>query len=314
MPAQNTLDLKVGFLCNNDCRFCVVADKRRFDNKETDQIKEELKEGYLQGYRRLCFTGGEVTIRKDIFEIVSHAAKIGFIEILLQTNGRKFSSLDFTKKIIDSGANLFGISLHAHTSRMHDFFTQRRGSFRQVVQGIKNLKKLGQRVATNTVINKFNYPFLPKIADFLIEMGVAQYQLAFIHANGAAWVNFDQLVPRISLTVPFVFKAIDQGIKAGIAAMTEAYPYCLMPGHEQCVGELYIPSSTLVKEYGRSYEFDGVRKNVAKLKFPQCQLCDYNPVCEGVWREYPERFGNEEFRPISSRFRKNVGNFALQCR
>lgn len=314
MPNQNTLDLKVGFSCNNNCRFCVVADKRCFGNKETAQIKEELKDGYHQGYRRLCFTGGEVTIRKDIFEIVSYGRKTGFNEILIQTNGRKFSSLSFTKNIIDSGANLFAISLHAHTPRLHDFFTQRPGSFRETVEGIRNLKKLGQKVITNTVINKFNYFFLPKIADFLIRLGVIQYQLAFIHANGTAWTNFNQLVPPISLTVPFVYKALDQGIKAGVSVMTEAFPYCLMPGYEFCIGEQYIPPSTLVKEYGRSYEFDGVRKNVAKVKFPQCKLCDYDTVCEGTWREYPERFGNEEFQSVVSRFRRSVGNFALQCR
>jgi MoaA/NifB/PqqE/SkfB family radical SAM enzyme len=314
LPVQNTLDLKVGFSCNNNCRFCVVADKRSHVDKETAQIKEELKDGYLQGYRRLCFTGGEVTIRKDIFEIIKYAANTGFSEILFQTNGRKFSSLAFAKKVVESGVNSFAVSLHGHTPRLHDFFTQRPGSFRQAVQGIKNLRKLTTRIITNTVINKFNYSFLPKIADFLIGLRVAQYQLAFIHANGAAWVNFTQLVPPISLTAPFLHQALDKGIKAGLSVMTEAYPYCLMPGYELCVGEQYIPSSTLVKEYGRSYEFDGIRKNVAKVKFPQCRVCDYDTICEGVWREYPERFGNDEFKSVISRFRRSVGSFALQCR
>ena len=44
MPALNTIDLKIGFKCSNDCRFCVVADKRHFGEKSTAKIKLELED------------------------------------------------------------------------------------------------------------------------------------------------------------------------------------------------------------------------------------------------------------------------------
>jgi len=40
------------------------------------------------------------------------------------------------------------------------------------------------------------------------------------------------------------------------------------------------------------------RLTEGKLKGPQCQECIMNPICEGPWREYPEHYGFDEFRPV----------------
>jgi len=43
------LVLFVGHSCINDCKFCVVADKRIYPDKTTQEIKQELEEAYLKG-------------------------------------------------------------------------------------------------------------------------------------------------------------------------------------------------------------------------------------------------------------------------
>ena len=97
--AKKRLDLKVGYTCNNNCRFCVVADKRKFGDLTTKELKKQMEEG-----RKTCedivFTGGEPTIRKDIFELVRYAKKLKFDTIQIQTNGRMFASKKFCEKII----------------------------------------------------------------------------------------------------------------------------------------------------------------------------------------------------------------------
>ena len=74
------VDVKTGFLCNNNCLFCVQAHKKHLGNRTTEEIKKDLKAS-----RKRCdevvFTGGEVTVRKDILE--PHSAlgipnKLGF--------------------------------------------------------------------------------------------------------------------------------------------------------------------------------------------------------------------------------------------
>ena len=72
------IDLKTGFLCNNNCRFCVQAHKKKFGNISKADLKKSLRESAQEGYKAVVFTGGEVTIRPDIIELVKYAKNSGF--------------------------------------------------------------------------------------------------------------------------------------------------------------------------------------------------------------------------------------------
>ncbi len=295
------LDLKVGYTCNNNCRFCVVADKRKFGDLTTEELKKQMEEG-----RKTCedivFTGGEATIRKDIIELVRYAKKLKFDVIQIQTNGRMFCSKKFCEKIIKAGANEFSPALHGHIAELHDYLTRAKGSFKQTVKGIKNLKSLKQRVITNTVVTKPNYRYLPKIASLLVSLKVDQFQFAFVHPMGNAWENFDNIVPWISLAAPYIKKGLDIGVLTGVKCMAEAMPFCLMQGYEKFVSENYMPETEIREKIGKEIrvtrDFTIVRKKAGKIKFEKCKDCKYYKVCEGPWEEYPKKRGNKEFTPV----------------
>lgn len=294
---EKRADIKVGFLCNNNCRFCVQAQKRHLGNKTTEQIKNDLMEA-----RKTCsgvvFTGGEPLIRKDILELISYAHNLDFKTIQIQTNGRMLAYMKLCKDLIKAGVTEFSPALHGPTAELHEFLTRSPGSFKQTVQGIKNLKKLGQLVITNTVVVKPNYRHLPEIARLLVNLKVDQFQFAFVHPLGNAYRYYDSVVPVMSMAAPYVHKGLQIGIDAGIKVMAEAMPYCMMHGYEKYISEDYIPLAEIrgvnyfVKDYGEWRVREG------KAKFPQCKECKYKVVCEGPWREYPERKGNKEFQPV----------------
>lgn len=315
------VDIKTGFICNNNCKFCVQADNKCKGNRSFEEIKKDLIES-----RKRCegvvLTGGEVTIRKDFFEIVTLAKEIGYKSIQIQTNGRMFSSLEFCKKTIEAGATEFSPAIHGYCAEQHDFLTQSKGSFNQTVKGIKNLKSLGAYVITNTVVVKPNYATIPEIAKLLFKLKVDQFQFAFVHPMGNALKNFENIVPSISLAAPYICKGLQRGINAKIKVMAEAMPYCLMKGYEKYIAENVMPETEIKgKEYQNTISFTKQRKEEGKLKFPQCNQCKYNLICEGPWREYPEKRGNSEFIPIiekpdiaeekllSSFFEKDYYNF-----
>jgi len=297
----NRLALFVGYTCSNDCRFCVVADKRRYPDKTTEDLKRELAEAYADGAKEVVLTGGECTVRSDICDLVRYAKKIGFIFIQIQTNGRKFSSMEFCKNMLSAGMNEFSPALHGHTAELHDFLTRRPGSFRQTVLGIYNMKRLAKgriRILTNTVVTKYNYEYLPQIAQFLIKLGVQQYQFAFVHALGNAGSSFGDVVPKKTNVMPYLKKGLDLGIKRGLRVMAEAIPLCLMKGYEKYSSEFYIPP-TQVKEAGFTVkDFEKLRIEDGKVKFSQCLPCRYRAVCEGPWKEYPLYYGSNEFQPV----------------
>jgi MoaA/NifB/PqqE/SkfB family radical SAM enzyme len=91
------LDIKTGFVCNNNCLFCVQADNKCSGNRTFEEIKKDL----IDSKKRcdgVVLTGGEVTIRKDFFEIVALAKELGYKTIQVQSNGRILSSMEFCKR------------------------------------------------------------------------------------------------------------------------------------------------------------------------------------------------------------------------
>lgn len=294
---EKRVDIKLGFLCNNNCLFCVQAHKKHLGNKSTAQIKKDLREA-KETCTGVVFTGGEPTIREDIFDLVSYAKQLGFKVIQIQTNGRMLAYKKFCEKLIDAGATEFSPALHGHVAELHEFLTSSKGSFSQVVQGIKNVKQLGRKVIMNCVVTKPNYRYLPEIAKLFVKLGVDQYQFAFVHPVGNAYKNFDSIVPVISLAAPYVHQGLQIGIDNGISVMAEAMPYCMMQGYEDYTSERYIPNTEIREMDFVIKNYEEVRKKEGKMKFPQCKECKYDAICEGPWREYPEKKGFEEFKPV----------------
>jgi len=295
------VDIKVGFQCNNYCRFCVQGKKREeYSDKTTKEIKKILKEARKK-HEALVFTGGEPTIRKDLPDLVKHAKELDFKIIQIQTNGRMFAYKKFCEDLIKKGANEFALALHGHTPKLHDSLTTVPGSFKQTTTGIKNLKSLGQRILMNTVITKPNYRYLPQIAKLLVSLGVDQFQFAFIHINHILLESkklIGEIVPRKSKIMPYVKKGLQVGIDAGVGVMTEAIPYCFMKGYEDYIAEKGIPNGSVYDAEWSIEDYGEYRRTEGKLKGPNCSKCKYFKICEGPWKEYPHIFGWEEFKPV----------------
>lgn len=293
------VDIKIGFLCNNRCKFCVQGEKRK---KLADRSLQEIKRN-LDAARtetdEVVFTGGEPTLRlHELIDVVGYAKKLKYKVIQIQTNGRLFAYPYFCKDIINAGANEFCLAVHGPNEKVHDFLTSSSGSFEQTVQGIKNLKKLRQYVLTNTVITTCNYKLLPEISQLLISLNVDQLQFAFPHILGTAAENKDWLIPKKSQVIDYVKRGIDIGRKAGKIVTTEALPYCFMQGYDDCVAEKVIPDT---KVFDAKFVIDNYtvyRRKHGKIKNHKCKECSYDYVCEGPWREYPKIFGWEEFKPL----------------
>ncbi len=292
------IDIKIGYQCNNHCFFCVQGNKReKCAFRDESLIKKDLISAKTT-CQSIIFTGGEPTIHPNFLDLVRFAKDLNFRTIQIQTNARMFAYKKFCQETIKAGANEFSPALHGHTAALHDYLTTVPGSFNQTVQGIKNLKTLGQLVITNTVITKFNYRQLPKLAQLLVSLGVDQFQFAFVHIAGTAWKNRNFIVPKKSQIMPFVKRGLDIGIAAGKRVTTEAIPYCFMQGYEQCVVEQIIPQTMVIEDKLKVNDYRKYRLNQGKKKGLGCPNCLYFSICEGPWKEYPKIFGWKEFKPI----------------
>ena len=290
------LDLKFSFQCNNRCVFCVQGDKREY---EPDKPTEELRE-ILHEKRATCesvvFTGGEVTLREDLLEMVAEAKTLGYRSIQIQTNGRRLSYAPYVEALVEAGVTEFAPAIHGADARTHDKLTRAKGAFKQTLQGIVNARSRGARVVMNSVIVQQNYRQLPAMTRLFARLRVQQSQFAFVHALGTAEQFFAHVVPRYGNLLPFLHEALHIGEGAGMRMMTEAVPFCLMPGRERFVAERIMPSTAIVDGNRRIDNYADYRWNEGKLRGPPCETCTWRENCEGPWREYPERFGWDEFK------------------
>ncbi|MFC1728440.1 radical SAM protein [Nanoarchaeota archaeon] len=298
-------DIKLGYTCNNNCIHCVIADQRAecIKNKipvdvNTEEYKKELITAKQQGYSSVVFTGGEPTIRKDILELLNFADKLG-LSIGMQTNGRMFYYEDFTKEVAKIPRINFVVAVHGPNEEIHDSITQVKGSFNQTINGISNLIKFNKKVLGKIVISKLNGIYLKDIAILLNKMGVKELFYAFPHAQGNARKYFDKVVPKYSDIMSHIYETIDYCKANKMEINFEAVPPCLMEGYEDYIGIMkHFETKTKLKQVGSmDVDWDTKRKEI-QSKFKQCKLCKHNKLCEGVWEEYPEKYGSNEFKPV----------------
>lgn len=291
-------DVKVGFACNNACVFCAQGDKRiACGSLPLPELIERLKRARAET-KGLVLTGGEPLVYKHIVALVEAASRLGFAPIQIQTNGRMLAYPEVVRKVMAAGATEFSPSLHGSTARVHDALTRARGSYEQTVAGMRNLVAIGATVVTNSVITKSNALDLPELVRLLASIGIRQAQLAFVHPVGTAAELFDEVAPRLPDVVEPVRRARDVAALVGMRLVTEAIPYCFLRGMEELAVEDSIPETTVVDLDGQIANYSAWREAEGKAHGPPCETCAARPRCEGPWREYPAKFGWDEFVPI----------------
>lgn len=193
----------IGTTCNNNCIFCSNKHfKEKFKDKSTSEIKKMMFNARKSGIFYLELTGGEPTIRKDIFKLIRYAKYVGFEFISFVTNGRMLSNFEFSKKIVDCGANLIVFSIHGHNSNLHDSFTNVPGSFNQIKKGISNLRMAGfNNIFSNTVITKGNCFYLKDIGKFIHSLGISFSGFSLVIKDPSGLCDFTPSYEQIILSL-----------------------------------------------------------------------------------------------------------------
>jgi len=294
-------------LCNCNCWHCFVDKIGACLTLTTDEIKTILNDVKQQGVEIVALTGGEPTIRKDFFEIIDFCKKLKFNKIELQTNGRMFIDKTFAKKTVDHGVTDIYLSFHAHTEALQDFITRTKGSFKDSLEGLKNLLDLDVRLQTNTVISKLNYKILDKLIIFFHEKGVREVELDFLRPTGNAWIYFDMIVPRKSDVNSYVETSLEIAESLGFDTIfVDDYPLCFMKKFKQYNADYLAMLQGLKQHDEQAFTLKRPELGLMeihenqKLKGSPCKQCSFNAHCEGDWKEYIQKFGWNEFIPIEN--------------
>lgn len=233
--------LHVGYDCNERCRFCYYVDdlnNNRTTNWTTAEVKRRLLFGRRMGKIAVDFSGGEPTIRQDIFELIRYARKLGYTTINLITNGLRASNKEFCQQLVEAGLNDVLFSIHSPQEREHDYLTSVKGSFKKVIQSLENMKALGMNSRVNYVVSNVNYQSLARMFGLLLPYSVAAVNLIVFNPSETTIVLPDDEGVRIDdyWTISREIKSVLDIYKNRFDTINVRFlPFCLLPGHEDVI-------------------------------------------------------------------------------
>lgn len=172
-PVSAQVELTYG--CNLHCVHCYtdcynhpdLIKQKELSYETITHILDELAE---EDILWVCFTGGEIFVRKDFLEIYRYAKQKGFL-ITLFTNGTLF-----TEKIVDFlKANppfSIEISCHGATEETFDKITQVKGSFKRFLKGLELLQSRGLSFKLKSSAMTLNRHEFAKLKKFVESFGI----------------------------------------------------------------------------------------------------------------------------------------------
>jgi molybdenum cofactor biosynthesis enzyme MoaA len=315
--------VSIGAVCNNNCIFCMEEDRDgRYVNNSAmtaERVRWILEEN--RGAEEVCFTSGEPTTRPELPDFVSQAKALGYRRVSVMTNGRRLSHLPYAAALAKAGMNRFYISIHGHTKKLHEGLTRTPESFEQTVAGldtVQKLKRFGVELHTSTVVTDRNLPHLLPIYRFLRAHGVDQVVFNVMQANGRADTYFEQIFPKYTdIAAEFARFCAEVGEAQPMAFLVDI-PLCTtekIPDFNRGYVERYrhfdLDTQVVLPEAKRAERAqEGKGRGLVLVtrsdlddaerdKRAECARCKYDKTCEGVWRNYLQRFGWEEFTPVT---------------
>ncbi len=192
--------------CNCRCQMCPQPPQKH-NRQYLLMAKKILSLLDANKTKTICLTGGEPTLFENEFLEILKICKNKFsqTDIILLTNGKKFSDFNFTKKMSEIGLKklLICISLHADTDDLHDSIVGIKGSFSQTIKGLFNLAKFKHQIEIRFVISRLNYKRMESFSHFLFRNFPFVLHIAFmgLEVTGYALDNYEKI-----WIDPFIYK------------------------------------------------------------------------------------------------------------
>jgi cyclic pyranopterin phosphate synthase len=284
---KNSFMVTFAFRCNIACNFCMVEDILDvFPGASLDDFRRRAAQpGALGGAKRIIFSGGEVTLSKELPDYARLARSLPGVEhVRIQTNAIRLADEAYLRSLIDAGIDEYFVSLHAAEAKQYDAMVQRDGSFEKIVAGMRAIARSGATLYTNTAIVAENHrnladivalaaPFAPRSMEFW-----NYWPRADEHGARGHHVSVGEVRPHL-------LAALVACLKRGISPVVKWYPRCLLGPFARYQDDGQPPALIDDSYWQREPEYGCLYEGV-------CEEADV--TCSGLSASYVERFGWEE--------------------
>jgi radical SAM protein with 4Fe4S-binding SPASM domain len=141
IPLSVHVDLTMA--CNERCVHCyrVIEDRRELTTEELTTLLADLARA---GTLYLTFSGGEIFLRRDLFELIAEAKRLRF-DLRLKTNALRVTAA-YAHRLRELGVRQVDVSIYSAEAAVHDAVTQIPGSLARSLAGIAHLREAGLQV------------------------------------------------------------------------------------------------------------------------------------------------------------------------
>src|SRR5262249_43053509 len=143
-PRIETVTIALNYLCNSRCRICFIEPEisMKLPDVSDDFVSRVFRENRARKrYKRLILAGAEATLSDRLPDVATRAlAEGGFEHVRLQTNGRRLADRSYLASLVAAGIREFFVSIHAGTPELDAYLTRNPSSFREMLEGLANLR------------------------------------------------------------------------------------------------------------------------------------------------------------------------------
>lgn len=300
------LHVFLNYACQAKCGFCynpALTPELIAWRLTLEDVAKVLVAQRDAGCDSVTFSGGEVTLLKDLPAMIRLARKAGYAEAGIITNALRLAEPGYTESLAAAGLTFCVISVHAAAPAVHDALLEVPGAFAKVLAALEALKAASIPVVLNFVTTAKNVGELPAfVARFAGEPGVVELQAYLPHYEGLMALPANDAALRLPLSRARL--PLSEAVEAARAAGAEGklkignVPPCLLPEHE---ARLF----NWEKEEGRRLLVDPAgaasgsfkEERRGRVKNEACAACALEPRCAGFEAAYAARFGTADARP-----------------
>ncbi|MEM4417090.1 MAG: TIGR04053 family radical SAM/SPASM domain-containing protein [Nitrososphaerota archaeon] len=160
----------------------------------------------------IVLTGGDPLQRRDLFELISKANKLGVPTAVSPAVSHHLTP-DVMRSLKEHGVRMISVSLDGAGPESHDFMRQVAGSFESTVKAIRDAVEIGLRVQVNTVVWRRNVHELPRIAALLKSLGATVWEVFFLIVTGRAVAELDIKSCEYESVMKFLLEVSKRGLQ-----------------------------------------------------------------------------------------------------
>jgi pyrroloquinoline quinone biosynthesis protein E len=181
--------------CPLRCPYCSnpLELSRASAELDTASWKRVLGEAAALGVLQVHFSGGEPLARRDLVELVGHAAKVGLYGNLI-TSGIGLDA-DRLARLVEAGLEHVQLSLQDADPASGDRIAGLAGAQQAKHQVARLVREAGLPLTVNAVFHRHNLDRLGEIIDLTVRLGADRLEVAHVQYYGWAFANRAALLP-----------------------------------------------------------------------------------------------------------------------